>query len=384
MTVSNENGSNSKSATINVLNASYSIFKSVIGVDENGDCILNAPRDTIRYRIVVKNEGDVRLTNIKVNDSLINLIRSIGDYTAEGVLNPGEVWIYTGNYSLKVDDIRNGSGFINNTATVSSNELPEKSSRCSQTIAKKTDLSIYKSIIGIDEAGDYMINEPGDVINYQIAVKNNGVIALTGVNVSDPMVCLKKLTGDSINPGVLNLGETWIYAGNYTVTQSDINTNGNSSELITNTATVSCNELPNENSSIQLPIITAVNTQPGTNIGFDNTSANRSDSNPESIKTIQTTSSSSVENNEESSGHVTIVSSSIESTVNTNVSENVTQLETNISKIEQNSTPASVQTSEPSAAGVPTKQSKKIPDFGKVSGIVVFYSAVYLNRTKKK
>ncbi len=55
----------SKDVTINILNASYSIFKSVIAPDESGDCIVNSPGDEIPYRIVVKNEGNVDLTEFQ-------------------------------------------------------------------------------------------------------------------------------------------------------------------------------------------------------------------------------------------------------------------------------------------------------------------------------
>jgi hypothetical protein len=45
--------------------------------------------------------------------------------------------VYTGNYSVTKDDIDNGSsGNINNTATVSSNELQNKSSTVSQPIVR--------------------------------------------------------------------------------------------------------------------------------------------------------------------------------------------------------------------------------------------------------
>ena len=245
----------SKNVTINVLNARYSIFKAVIGVDENGDCILDAPRDVLQYRVVVKNEGNVSLNNVKVTDSLINLTGPIGNDTKEGVLNPGEIWIYTGNYSVTKDDINNGTGYINNTATVSCNELPPKSSNINQPIAKKADLSIYKSVTGIDEAGDHIINKPGDLINYQVAVKNNGDVKLTEVSVSDPMVTLIGPKEDHTDSEVLNPGEIWVYTGDYEVTEEDIEGNVNESGFIDNTATVSCNELQKETSSIMLPII---------------------------------------------------------------------------------------------------------------------------------
>ena len=233
----------SKNVSINVLNASYSIFKSVIAPDEAGDCIVNSPGDKIPYRIVVKNEGEENLTNVTVNDPMITLTGPAGNDIDPEVLNPGETWVYTAIYTLTTGDINNESSNISNTATVSCNELPEKSSSVDTPIAKKVGLSIYKSVIGIDEAGDYMINEPGDVINYQVAVKNNGNVKLTGVSVNDPMVTLTGPSGDHSKPGVLNPGETWVYIGNYTITQEDIDSNGNDDGFIENTATVSCNEI---------------------------------------------------------------------------------------------------------------------------------------------
>ena len=245
----------SKNVSINVLNASYSIFKSVIAPDENGDCIVNSPGDKIPYRIVVKNEGDESLTNVTVNDPMITLTGPAGNDIDPEVLNPGETWVYTGIYTLTTGDINNESSNISNTAAVNCNELPEKSSSVDTPIAKKADLSIYKSIIGIDEAGDYMVNEPGDVINYQVAVKNNGNMKLTGVSVNDPMVTLTGPSGDHSKPGILDPGETWVYTGDYEVTQEDINSNGNNDGFIENTATVSCNKLSSESSCTILPII---------------------------------------------------------------------------------------------------------------------------------
>ncbi|MHB8101622.1 MAG: beta strand repeat-containing protein [Methanosarcina sp.] len=231
--------------------ADYSIFKSVIAPDEDGDCIVNSAGDEVPYRIVVKNDGNVDLTGVSVSDPMIILTGPTGDDIDPGVLNLGETWVYTGIYTLTPDDINNGNGYIDNIATVSSSELPDETSDVSQPIDQNADLSIQKSVIGIDEAGDYMINQPGDVINYQIAVKNNGNIDLTGVSVSDPIIILTGPTGDRINPGVLNPGETWVYTGDYEVTQEDID----GSVFIENTATVSCNELSEESSSTVLPII---------------------------------------------------------------------------------------------------------------------------------
>jgi len=244
----------SKGVEINVLNASYSIFKSVIAPDESGDCIINSPGDIIQYRIVVKNDGNVDLTGVSVNDPMVKLTEPTGDDIDPGVLNPGEVWVYTGNYRLTQDDIDNGKGSIDNTTTVSCNELPYKTSSVQVPIEQNSKLQIYTSATGIDEHGDKIINNPEDVINYQVAVKNNGKVDLTGVKVSDPMVKLTESTGDDKDPGVLNPGEVWVYNGDYTVTQDDIDNNGDGSGFIENTATVNYDQLPSESSSMVLPI----------------------------------------------------------------------------------------------------------------------------------
>ena len=236
-------------------NPRLSIFKSVISPDEDGDCIVNSAGDKIPYRIIVKNEGNVDLTNITVDDTMITLTGPAGDDNDSEVLNPGEIWVYTGVYTLTAHDITDGNGYITNNATVSCKELPDKSSNVETPIEQKADFSIYKSVIGIDEAGDYMINKPGDVISYQVAVRNNGDVKLTGISISDPLVTLTGPSGDHNDPGILNPRETWVYTGDYEITQEDIGSNGNGDGFIENTATASCKELSDESSSLVLRII---------------------------------------------------------------------------------------------------------------------------------
>jgi uncharacterized repeat protein (TIGR01451 family) len=368
-------------------NPEYSIFNSVISPDPNGDCIINSPGDEVPYRIVVKNEGNVDLTNVRVNDPMVSLPDPTGDENNDGVLNPGETWIYDAPYTLTQEDIDNGH--IDNTATVSSNELPDKSSSVDTPVDKNADLSIYKSVTGIDEAGDHMIDSPGDIINYQIAVKNNGDVTLHNVHVTDSLIGdLSGPTGDSVDPGVLNPGETWVYKDDYTVTQTDIDNNGDGSGFITNTATVSCNEHPSESNSIQLPIITSVNTRTDTNNVPDNTSGNGSESQPATTNVQPATSSSSGGSGDGSSGgssggsigSASIAGSSSSTTTNTSAATNVTPTETSTPIPEQTVTPANVQTPEPKNTSTPVKQ--RTPGFEVIGGIICLLGAVYLYRRR--
>jgi uncharacterized repeat protein (TIGR01451 family)/PGF-CTERM protein len=367
-----------------IRNPNYSIFKSVIGPDPTGDCIINSLGDEVPYQIVVKNEGNVDLTNVAVNDALVSLSDPTGDVNNDSVLNPGETWVYNGIYRLTQNDINNGS--VNNTATVLCDQLPEKSSSVNTPVVHNQNLQIYKSVTGIDEAGDHMINNPGDIINYQVAVRNSGNMDLTGVSVDDPMITLTKNSGDYNDPGVLNPGETWIYKGDYTVTQSDIdNATLEGSGFITNTATVHCNELPDESSSIQIPIVTASNTQTDTITTPDNTSANGSEPQPTTTNVQPTPSSNNVESNGGSGGSsggsigsASVVGSS--STTNTTATPNITPTVTNAQVPEETTTPANVQTPEPTATSTPTKQ--KSPGFEIVGGIIGLLGAVYLYRRR--
>jgi len=99
----------------------------------------------------------VDLTGVSVDDPMITLTGPTGDDIDLEVLNPGETWVYNGIYELTPDDINNGNGYIDNTAAVNSNELPEKTSNVNQPVDQNADLSIQKSIIGIDEADGHFL-----------------------------------------------------------------------------------------------------------------------------------------------------------------------------------------------------------------------------------
>ncbi|HOW15748.1 PGF-CTERM sorting domain-containing protein, partial [Methanosarcina sp.] len=242
----------------------YVIHKTIMDVAGKGlEGTVEQAGDVISYKIQVINAGNVNLTNVTVTDTLIeDLTGPAESLNNNGIFEVGEIWIYTGNYiaaQADIDSNGEGDGFIENTATVDCDQLDPKSDSAKvpveEPVQEKPDYCIYKSIVGIDKAGDCIINEPGDIIEYKIVVENEGNVDLTGVTVSDPMITLASPAGDDSEPGVLNPGETWEYTGKYTVTQVDISTNGGGDGFIENKATVNCNELPEESSSVKQSII---------------------------------------------------------------------------------------------------------------------------------
>jgi hypothetical protein len=111
--------------------------------------------------------------------------------TANGDLDVGETWTYTGSYTVLQSDIDSnggGDGDIDNTATVSSNELGDDTDSAAVPIAGAASYSIAKTVTDVDGDGPGGIaSAAGDVIAYQIVVTNTGNQTLTGVAVSDPL-----------------------------------------------------------------------------------------------------------------------------------------------------------------------------------------------------
>ena len=89
-------------------------------------------------------------------------------------------------------------------------------------------LAIDKQFVDVNGDGEEAANSVGDVINYQMLVTNTGNTALDNVVVSDPLLgALGGPSGDTDLDGRLDVSETWTYSGSYTVTQDDLDGEGN-------------------------------------------------------------------------------------------------------------------------------------------------------------
>src|SRR5664279_3764519 len=79
-------------------------------------------------------------------------------------------------------------------------------------LADSPSFSVDHVVIGIDEAGNHIIDTPGDVINYRITVNNTGDVDLHNVHISGSLI--DNLLGSA---EVLKPGDTLVYTVNYTV-----------------------------------------------------------------------------------------------------------------------------------------------------------------------
>ncbi len=274
LTVSNVNGTDSKTTDITVSDYiyDYCIEKTVLDVSGNGSSAnITKAGDIVRYEVCVENKGNIDLTSISVNDSLINLTGPFETLNTNGILEVEEHWHYTGNYTVTQEDLNNnggGNGFINNTATVDCAELTAKSDSALVPIEQNPACSIKKYVLDIAGNGPQgNISSAGDVIQFRVNMTNNGNIDLTNISVRDSLLNLSGPFGDiglfglyqsslaqytSSGDGILSVGETWYYLGNYTVTQEDLNNNGGGDGFLNSTVTLESSETgPINESTIQ-------------------------------------------------------------------------------------------------------------------------------------
>ncbi len=191
-------------------NASLSLTKEVEGTPKNGKTYALA--EEITYRLVVKNQGNVVLKNIKVQDKLTGLNETIA------VLNPGESKTFTVKYKVTEKDLIAGS--IVNTAEASA--TPEDPDLAEQKITAKATvtpqkaepkLSLAKVVTSKPANNSYYT--AGETITYEITVKNEGNLTLKNVKISDP------LTGDNWTLTALAPGASQKYTAKHKVTQAE-------------------------------------------------------------------------------------------------------------------------------------------------------------------
>ncbi|MEM7215821.1 MAG: hypothetical protein AAF423_09780 [Pseudomonadota bacterium] len=242
--------SNPSSQSIPVVLAApqISIDKSGVLNDDDGTPGLSAG-DTISYTIEVSNPGNVSLSNIVVTDPMVALSFQSGDTDGDNEIDPGEIWVYTGSYTISAFDIATnggGDGDIDNTATADSNEAGPVSDSEETLIDPNVAINVAKSGTLNDDDGIPGLSA-GDTIDYQITVENIGVTDLTNIIVADNLVQGASSTpltpvfngGDINSDNRINAGETWLYTISYTLTQANID---DGSDLV-NTASVTTDQI---------------------------------------------------------------------------------------------------------------------------------------------
>lgn len=180
--------------------------------------------DTITYHIVAKNDGNVDLTDIRIEDELTGNVGDQGTFVIDR-LKPGEssdVMVVT--YTVTDMDVLTGNGVITNIATATCNtDITDPDNSDKQTVltfeSNKKEDPIEKpgANLSIIKTADKTTNvKPGDEITYTITVINNGMVTLKDIDIVD------ELTGDMWRIVELAPKKFWHDTVTYTVTEADL------------------------------------------------------------------------------------------------------------------------------------------------------------------
>ncbi|WP_264538544.1 gliding motility-associated C-terminal domain-containing protein [Flavobacterium sp. N1736] len=184
----------------------------------------------IHYNFIVRNTGNVVLTNIEITDPLIGTAKIA---VTPGVLIPGAAGTASASYTVKVADVAQGD--VINTALVAG-EAPDGtlvfdvSDSDDPTLGgdddlTNVDLTMQPSIAVIktgvfNDENKNGFAEIGETITYHFAVTNTGNVPLVNIIIKDPKPGLV-IIGDPI---ILRKDETNAdhFVGTYTLTAQDI------------------------------------------------------------------------------------------------------------------------------------------------------------------
>ena len=233
------------------------VVKTVLNEDEEPFDL----GEVIHYQITVSNTGNVTLTGVNVVDELLADGVKIHDLDVKGgdniTLAPkghegDSVTLYV-DYTVKEEDL--GKTLVN-TVTVESDQTkpdPEDPNNDDhdetdgeETADPTPDLDVTKEVVNKQES--YQV---GDVITYQITVKNTGNTTIHNVELMDHMNAHGKVTFKNLGGGQMVGGSpvlaalapktAWVVTCQYTVQLADADSDGTT---ISNKVTVNAEDGP--------------------------------------------------------------------------------------------------------------------------------------------
>ncbi len=193
-------------------NPHMTITKTTKDVEENHIYKLG---ETIKYVITVTNDGNLTLTNVKVEDALTGNAGQ-NAWTID-TFAPGATQTFETSYTVTEADVLAGK-VINNVTGKAKDPTNPDEPKTPVTPGEKEDpvetpnpgLTVVKTS---DTEGQVTL---GQKITYTITVTNNGNVTISGVKLVDP------LTRDNWTLGKIKPGETVTREATYTVTEKDI------------------------------------------------------------------------------------------------------------------------------------------------------------------
>ena len=206
--------------------------------------------DTLRYRAVATNSGNVPLENVKVKDALIN---TSGTDCAS--LPIGATCTSTVTYTIVQTDVEAGS--VSNTATAGADGVADKTVTRETAVDQVEDLTLEKTTTADGFAGT------GVSVPYGYKVTNTGTVALSGtLEINDDKIQASDITCPAVPQGGLAPAAFLTCTGSYTTTQDDVDTG-----KVTNEATASLGGVTSGSDSVTVNWQASQGNQPQLTVG---------------------------------------------------------------------------------------------------------------------
>lgn len=188
-------------------------YATLVDANSNGHADAG---ETITYRLVVTNTGNVTITGIEADDPMF----APGTLTPAGYasLIPGEQGVFTASYVVDQADV--DAGQIVNTATATAVDplggpgLTVTDTATVDAAPPAPGVTVLKTA-ALADANDNGVADEGEQIAYSFLVRNTGNVTLTGVIVADAMFAVPAV-------GTLAPGQEVTRTVNYTVTAPDV------------------------------------------------------------------------------------------------------------------------------------------------------------------
>ena len=197
-------------------NPHMTITKTTVGAEEGHIYKLN---DVINYKITATNDGNLTLTNVKVEDALTG---NVGEnaFTID-ILAPGEAQTFNVRYVVTENDVLEGKVINNATGTATDPTDPDEPKTPVTPGEKEDPIETPNPSLAVVKTSDKTgVVKLGETITYTITVTNNGNVTINDIEVTDE---LTGNTGDNaFTIDRLAVGETKQFTATYTVTEDDI------------------------------------------------------------------------------------------------------------------------------------------------------------------
>ncbi|WP_374900932.1 DUF7507 domain-containing protein, partial [Brucella endophytica] len=200
--------------------------------DKDGDGLIDLG-ETISYTFLVTNTGTVTLTDVTVNDPLVEVEED------PVTLAPKGTFTFHGSYTPTQEDINKGNVVNTAHATGTPPSGPAIDSDPDTKIVPpdQTPRLIIDKVGTLNDTDGDGVIDPGETVNYSFTVTNTGTVTMSNVTVDDPKLKAAGLTVLE-TPQTLTPGQSFTFtlSGSYEPEQSEIDAN-----LVINTATATGN-----------------------------------------------------------------------------------------------------------------------------------------------